>query len=57
MGDVLILGGGYAGLGAAYRLARRGFRPTILEAGPQLGGHASCCTVAGVVVERFYHHY
>lgn len=57
MDDVIVLGGGYAGLGAAYRLNQLGLRTTLIEAGRALGGHAACCTLAGVAVERFYHHY
>ncbi|RLV01559.1 amine oxidase [Streptomyces griseocarneus] len=36
--DVLILGGGVAGLTAAYELGKRGYRCTILEAQQRLGG-------------------
>ena len=36
--DVIILGGGFAGLTAAYRLARAGIRSSIFEAAPRLGG-------------------
>jgi len=55
--DVLILGGGYAGLASAYRLSQLGFRSTLVEAGASLGGHGACCEVGGSIVERFYHHY
>ena len=55
--DALILGGGYAGLAAAHRLTQLGIPSTLVEAGASLGGHGACCTVAGNVVERFYHHY
>lgn len=53
---VLILGGGYAGLAAAYRLGRRGIRSTLLETEPRLGGAAGCSTIDGVPIEHFYHH-
>ncbi|MCC3768788.1 FAD-dependent oxidoreductase [Streptomyces sp. UNOC14_S4] len=36
--DVLILGGGIAGLTAAYELGRRGYHCTVLEAQERLGG-------------------
>ena len=57
MVDVAILGGGYAGLAAAYRLVRRRRTVVLLEASRELGGFGACCTVAGSVVERYYHHY
>ena len=53
---VLILGGGYAGLAAAHRLARDGVRSMILEASDALGGLARCMVVDGHPIERFYHH-
>ncbi|MFN3597029.1 MAG: FAD-dependent oxidoreductase, partial [Rubricoccaceae bacterium] len=36
--DVLVLGGGVAGMVAARRLAASGRRVRLLEAGPRLGG-------------------
>lgn len=41
MKDVVIIGGGLAGLAAAVKLAPNGYRITILEARPRLGGRAS----------------
>ena len=35
---VAVIGGGLAGLAAAYELSRRGFQVTLLERSPQLGG-------------------
>jgi phytoene dehydrogenase-like protein len=40
MGEVAIVGGGIAGLIAAAALARRGLRPVVFEAAPELGGRA-----------------
>jgi monoamine oxidase len=37
-GDIAVVGGGVAGLTAAYRLARAGQRVTLYEAGDRLGG-------------------
>jgi putative flavoprotein involved in K+ transport len=36
--DVIVIGGGQAGLAMAWHLAERGLRFTVLEAGPELGG-------------------
>jgi len=39
--DVIVIGGGVAGLAAATSLAERGARVTVVEARPHLGGRAS----------------
>jgi zeta-carotene desaturase len=39
--DVIVIGGGFAGLSAATALAEKGFRVLVLEARPSLGGRAS----------------
>jgi hydroxysqualene dehydroxylase len=39
--DVIVIGGGFAGLSAATVLAEKGFRVLVLEARPSLGGRAS----------------
>ena len=44
MPDVIIVGGGCAGLAAATALAERGARVTLLEARPTLGGRATAFT-------------
>ena len=36
--SVIIVGGGLAGLASAYELSQRGFKVTLLEKSPQLGG-------------------
>ena len=41
MRDVIIVGGGFAGLSAAVDLTARGVRVTVLEARPRLGGRAT----------------
>ena len=38
--NVIIIGGGWAGLAAAVELSRRGIPVTVVEAAPQLGGRA-----------------
>lgn len=50
-----IVGGGMLGLTLALRLARRGERVTLLEAGPDLGGLASAWTIGDVIWDRHYH--
>jgi protoporphyrinogen oxidase len=51
-----IIGGGVAGLAAAYRLLQKGHRVHLLEAGPQLGGLVGTFEIGGGRLERFYHH-
>lgn len=51
-----VIGGGYAGLAAAYRLQQAGIEVTIFEAGEQPGGLASSLETEGDHIERFYHH-
>ena len=42
--DVIVIGGGFAGLSAATALAERGARVLVLEARPTLGGRATAFT-------------
>ena len=51
-----IIGGGAAGLGAAYELTLYGHTPEVFERAPFLGGQASTFLVGGTPVERGYHH-
>ena len=51
-----IIGGGAAGLGAAYELLLQGHTPEVFERAPFLGGQASTFLVGGAPVERGYHH-
>ncbi|MFB6108184.1 MAG: NAD(P)/FAD-dependent oxidoreductase [Haloplanus sp.] len=51
-----VVGGGIAGLATAYRLQRRGYEATVLEASDDLGGLAATYETAGDDVEQFYHH-
>ena len=51
-----IVGGGLAGLGAAYRLQQRGYDVTVFEAADDLGGLAASYETAGDPIEVFYHH-
>ena len=51
-----IIGGGAAGLGAAYELTLRGHTAEVFERAPFLGGQASTFQVGGAPLERGYHH-
>ena len=51
-----VVGGGIAGLSAAYRLQRRGYEVRVFEAADDLGGLAAVYETAGDPIERFYHH-
>jgi len=50
--DVIVIGGGIAGLGAAVRLKDRGFEPLVLEAESRVGGRMTTDRVNGFVVDR-----
>lgn len=54
---VAIIGGGFAGLSAAYELSRRGIPCTVYERDATLGGLAGSFSVNGVDLEKFYHHW
>ena len=51
-----IVGGGIAGLAAAYRLQQRGHDVQVFEATDQIGGLAAVYETPGDDIERFYHH-
>ncbi len=51
-----IIGGGVAGLTAAYRLLQKGHRVRLFEAGPSLGGLVRTFEIGGEPIECFYHH-
>ncbi|WP_439027302.1 NAD(P)/FAD-dependent oxidoreductase [Haloarchaeobius sp. DT45] len=51
-----IVGGGVAGLAAAYRLQQAGYDAQIFEASDDLGGLAAVYETAGDPIEKFYHH-
>ena len=53
---VAIIGGGLAGLTAAYDLAKAGHAVDVYEAQAELGGQAGTFAVGGTRLERFYHH-
>jgi len=49
--DVVIIGGGAAGIGAARRLAQSGLSTLLLEASARLGGRAWTHEVAGLAID------
>jgi protoporphyrinogen oxidase len=54
--NIGIIGGGMAGLTAAYELGKRGHRVAVFERNAELGGQASTFEVGGERLEKFYHH-
>ena len=51
-----IIGGGAAGLAAAYELCTQGHYVEVFERAPFLGGQASTFEVGGGLLEKGYHH-
>jgi len=56
MARIGIIGGGYAGLTAAYELQKRGHAVTVLEKYGAWGGQAATLPLLGTRIEHFYHH-
>jgi len=54
--NIGIIGGGMAGLSAAYELVEKGHTVTLFEKETWLGGQAATFEVMGERLERFYHH-
>lgn len=54
---VVIIGGGFCGLSAAYELGKHGIRATVLERDLEIGGLAGSFKVNGFRLEKFYHHW
>jgi protoporphyrinogen oxidase len=53
---VIIVGGGVAGLGAAWELVKQGHEVRLCEASPVLGGQVRTFEIGGGRLEIFYHH-
>ncbi|MFQ5988153.1 MAG: FAD-dependent oxidoreductase, partial [Dehalococcoidia bacterium] len=54
--NIGIIGGGIAGLSAAYELGKKRHKVALFEKEAHLGGQAATFEVAGERLERFYHH-
>ena len=54
--EVAVVGGGIAGLAAAYRLQQYGHNTHVFEASDDLGGLAVVYETARDPIEKFYHH-
>lgn len=54
-GSIVILGAGPAGLGAAFKLARRGFPVTVVERSAAVGGNAGSFELNGLRVDYGSH--
>jgi protoporphyrinogen oxidase len=56
--DVVIVGGGFTGLTAAYVLSKQGHKVRVIESDSTAGGLAGTFEFAdGVKIEKFYHHW
>lgn len=53
--NIIIIGGGWAGLSAAVELAKSGHKITLLEAGKQLGGRARMVKTGKLTVDNGQH--
>jgi protoporphyrinogen/coproporphyrinogen III oxidase len=49
--DVIVIGGGIAGLAAGLRLVDRGLAPLVLEAAPRVGGRMTTDRVGGYAID------
>ncbi len=54
--DVIIVGGGFTGMTAAYNISKQGYKILLIEGDAELGGLASAFDVGGEKLDRFYHH-
>jgi protoporphyrinogen oxidase len=54
---VAVVGGGFAGLAAAHRLATAGIPVTVFERSAHLGGLAMTFPLGDAEIEKYYHHW
>ncbi len=54
---IAIIGGGFAGMTAAYELGKKGYQVFLFERMPELGGLAGTFPIEGTRLERGYHHW
>ncbi len=54
---IAIIGGGFAGMTAAYELGKLGYQTFLFEQMPELGGLAGTFPIEGTRLERGYHHW
>ena len=54
---VVVIGGGFTGLAAAYELALHGIGVTVIEEDVEIGGLAGSFQVGDEKLEKFYHHW
>ena len=54
---IAIIGGGFAGMTAAYELGKKGYQTFLFERAPELGGLAGTFPIEGTRLERGYHHW
>ena len=55
--NVVVIGGGFTGLSAAYELARLGIGVTVLESDDGVGGMGGSFKTNGCLLDKFYHHF
>lgn len=54
---IAIIGGGFAGMSAAYELGKLGYETFLFERMSELGGLAGTFPIEGTRLERGYHHW
>ena len=54
---IAVIGGGFAGLAAAYRLAQAGVEVSLFERSGSLGGLAMTLPLGDREIEKYYHHW